>query len=57
MYGIKLTLLIAALIAGVVVYGNIRFDKKNGDPINWKRTLISAGVAAFLTILIGLVTE
>ena len=51
------TLLIAAGFAAVVIGGNVWYDHKNSNPINWKRTLISASIAFCLTVLIGVITE
>ena len=57
MYGIKLTLLIATIISAIVFAGNIWFSKKNEEPIDWKRTILSTMGAFGITILIGIITE
>ena len=51
------TLIVAGFISAVVLGGNIAFDKANKTPINWKRTLIWAGVAFAAAVGIGIITE
>ena len=51
------TFIVAGFISAVVLGGNIAFDKANKTPINWKRTLIWAGVAFAAAVGIGIITE
>lgn len=57
MYGIKLTLTIAAGFAAAVFVGNYIYCKKNKEPHNFKRGLIMAVAAFILVTAIGIVTE
>ena len=52
-----LTFEIAGGFAAIVFIGNLIYDKKNKNPVNWKRGLIMALVSFVLTVAIGAATE
>lgn len=51
------TLCIAAGFGLVVFFGNAIYDKKNKNPINWKRGAAMAAVSIVIIFLIGWLSE
>ncbi len=51
------TFILGGVMALIVIGGNIYYDRRDKSPINWKRTLIWAGVAFAAAVGIGIITE